>query len=415
MTPTNYTLLERGAHCCHTSVTTLLGRVGGDTLAACADQCRQTPACSFFSHTAKFERCDLCTSCSLTAGGRGRHFDSWVRSPGTWTVQSRTCEPPQQVTHCKCSALNLRRLPAAVKLPACAPSSECGGGFDKTTTSVPTPASRTTGTAAIALVYGFFRERVRSWYLSDPMRSYFNAMRLLYRLVLSLKSSGTTLSIHLLLSGERNAGFEAWLVAQGVNIVAAEGPKFAFSVPKWSSPHQRGAFSHLMVLSLTQFSRVVVLDIDTVVLRSLDHLALMPAPAFVYRWTCYPTLELNSGTMLLEPSESEHSRMQAFLNGPAQRFDFVVKDDPNTQSVWRQFYRDANELPVGYNAFKNTALDTVGWSRVHVLHDVDVQRKAKQWRAVAPPSLARRLHNLTQTANAAVAAECARQGLANRG
>ena len=49
--------------------------------------------------------------------------------------------------------------------------------------------------------------------------------------------------------------------------------------------------------------------------------------------------------------------------------------------MWRQFYPRAHELPVGYNAFRSTLLPPEDWlRRVHVLHDVDVGRKALLWR-----------------------------------
>ena len=69
----------------------------------------------------------------------------------------------------------------------------------------PPPSSPDTATssASIVLVYGFYRDRVRTWYTADPMRSYLNAMRLMFRLVLSLQRVRTTLPIHLLPSGDR--------------------------------------------------------------------------------------------------------------------------------------------------------------------------------------------------------------------
>ena len=63
--------------------------------------------------------------------------------------------------------------------------------------------------------------------------------------------------------------------------------------------------------------------------------------------------------MVLRASEAEHTRMLSFMAGPVQNYSFVVGNDPNTQSVWRQFYPSVHELPVSYNTFKNTLLRRV--------------------------------------------------------
>ena len=133
--------------------------------------------------------------------------------------------------------------------------------------------------------------------------------------------------------------------------------------------------------------------------------------------------------------------MRAYLDGPAQHSRaFHVGNDPNTQSVWRQFYSRVFELPVGYNAFRSTLL--ADWQNAHVLHDVDVGRKALGWRAEmradAPLALRRAraaaeqvppakrrywppaelvsvLYNLTEAADRAVDDECKRANMTNRG
>ena len=79
-------------------------------------------------------------------------------------------------------------------------------------------------------------------------------------------------------------------------------------------------------------------SVDTVVLSNLDHLVSVPTPAFAYRYKCYPTLELNSGVMVLSPSEGAHARMLAyvrrtFARGNESRF---IASDASDQSVWRQ-------------------------------------------------------------------------------
>ena len=432
-TQSNFTLVHGNAHCCHADPRHNLGRVVGQlrrpmTLASCQARCLDDARCTFLSLSvskghAAVGYCDLCSSCDLVASGRLARYASWVRAAAAWTPKT-SCFLPQTAHSCECSALNLRTLPSHLELPECDPTAECAPAVRplehvaaQELPPPPPPSSPDTATssASIVLVYGFYRDRVRTWYTADPMRSYLNAMRLMFRLVLSLRRVRTTLPIHLLPSGDRFEPFEQWLRAHGVRILPpAEGPRFAFRVPGWSSVHHRGAFSHLMALALTQFKRIIVLDIDTFVLRNIDHLAFTPAPAFVYRWKCYPRLELNSGLMVLEPSEREHARMQAFLNGPlVSKGSFPAHEDYNTQSVWRRFYRRVFELPVSYNAFRSTALTHEGWNASYVLHDVDMMRTSRSWSAGAEVQAT--FGALTREANHEVQAVCGEANITNRG
>ena len=255
------------------------------------------------------------------------------------------------------------------------------------------------GGSSFVLVYSYNSSKVRYWYRVDPFRSYLNALRLMSRCVLSLRDVGTTLPINLLLAGERHAGFEERLErALGVHILDADlHMRHRIKVPKWASPFHYSSFIKLAVLSLTQFRTVVVLDTDTVIFRNVDHLAALPAPAFVFRFKCFrtkppPIWEMNSGVMVLRPKEAAHARMQRLMNDPDGRIHVwwgssgknisvkgaFVGSDPGDQSVWRSFYRRVHELPLGYNAFKRTRFANESeWLNVSILHDPDVHRAHK--------------------------------------
>ena len=143
------------------------------------------------------------------------------------------------------------------------------------------------GAVTFVVAYSHDPKLVRYWYAGDPFRSYLNSLRLISRLVLSLRAVRTLLPIHLLLSGERHAGFEAALTRQlGVNILSTDSTRHRIKVPKWASAFHKSSFIKLAALSLVRFQRVVLLDDDTVVLRNVDHLALVPPPAFAFRFKC---------------------------------------------------------------------------------------------------------------------------------
>jgi alpha-N-acetylglucosamine transferase len=197
---------------------------------------------------------------------------------------------------------------------------------------------------------------MKHWYVSDPFRSYLNSMRLLFRLVLSLKRVKTQLPMHVLVSGDRHAPFEEWLTRQGVRLIpsnfqlvkprdthVASASDLSIRLPAWVNRHFRGTFAKFQALSLIQFRQIVVLDADVVALHNIDHLAHAPAPSFAFRWDCHhpsayeqkPTQawEMNSGVMVLRPSRSQHKRLIALLNDPLRSKRLALMSDPSDQSV----------------------------------------------------------------------------------
>lgn len=303
------------------------------------------------------------------------------------------------------------------------------------------------GSATFLIAYAHNATRVRYWYSADPFRSYLNSMRLITRCVLSLRAVGARLPVHLLLAGERYAGFERALTAKlGVRILDADdGARHRIVVPRWASHFHKASFIKLAVLSLTQFDRVVLLDSDSVVLRNVDHLAAVPPPAFAFRFKCFrvadrnfpPIWEMNSGVMVLRPSEGEHARMQRLMNEPrgpgisvwwdagnvtvryehfnktANRQSIFVPSDPGDQSIWRSFYASVTELPIGYNAMKRSTFNNAAaaWEEVSILHDVDVSRG----RMIPSPRVNSHYTNLTVYARLLVSAIAKELGVVDRG
>ena len=53
--------------------------------------------------------------------------------------------------------------------------------------------------------------------------------------------------------------------------------------PRWHNPWHAGSFVKLGALAMTEFDVVIVLDIDCVVLRNIDHLSRAPTPSFAYQ------------------------------------------------------------------------------------------------------------------------------------
>jgi hypothetical protein len=193
-------------------------------------------------------------------------------------------------------------------------------------------------------------------------------MRLVMRLVLSLQRVKATIPVVLLASGQRHRGYEDRL--RQYNVTILDGT-YDLKLPPWANPFHTASFSKLLVLSLTQYSKIIVLDQDLVVLRNIDHLAHVPAPAFVYRYKVPPCsrLEMNSGLMVLAPNATMLAQLRRMMG--SRTAITPIKSDTGDQNVWRFFFPRVHGLPIGYNAFRSAALAApAGWDTAHVLHDV---------------------------------------------
>lgn len=251
-------------------------------------------------------------------------------------------------------------------------------------------------TAAIVLFYGFDDEHLRRTN-SRPLSQYLKDMMLMLRLVLSLRRVGTALPVRLYMAGQRFAKYEVPFRRLHVHVV---GAPYIRPAP-WANPWHAGTFAKLHALALVDFRKVLVLDLDCVVLRPIDHMVAFPTPSFRYqtvpdkgecRW------EINSGVMLLRPDTQEYARaldMKISLTGRSP------SSDGGDQSIWRALYHSVHELPTGYNTFKYDLEGVQKWASeaIFVLHDGWTMRWSHWW-PEAHPALGHLLTDLTRNATA---------------
>ena len=85
-----------------------------------------------------------------------------------------------------------------------------------------------------------------------------------------------------------------------------------------------------------------------------------------------------SATMLADAWEqkiSSRGRQQAKRKRDAQRAADEGRWETSDQRLWHALYEHVHELPFAYNANADANLTRGEWERVHVLHDLVVQRK----------------------------------------
>ena len=109
------------------------------------------------------------------------------------------------------------------------------------------------------------------------------------------------------MNGQRYTKYESTFRELGVQVSGAQ----YIGRPRWGHPWHGGSFAKLFALALANFSKVLVLDSDCVVLRNIDHMAVFPAPSFRFQTVRVGNecqWELQSGVMVLEPDALEYER-----------------------------------------------------------------------------------------------------------
>ena len=312
-----------------------------------------------------------------------------LRSRGAGSNATGPCDPPQNANSCNCSAAVGAPLPHnpgvtdnddAAAMPRCIASPLCGAVDDAAAVTAWQRSSSSTAAVAVSdrtnrrsmsilLVIDMERTNMRfpiGTCSACLRRGYGKAVREIIRVLLSLREVNTTLPVHVLASSERYPAVEALLTSL-FNVSFLSGTAPPVVVPLWASKWARGSFAKLRALTLTQFDRLVVLDYDAVVLRNVDHLASLEAPAFVYGWKCYPRRELRASTMVLQPNLDEWREVCGLIGDP----NTAIYDDLGEQAVWRRLYhqRAVHELPAGYAALRTADMPASEWLRVHIVHD----------------------------------------------
>jgi glycogenin glucosyltransferase len=98
-------------------------------------------------------------------------------------------------------------------------------------------------------------------------------------------------------------------------------------------------FTKLRAFNLTEFSKVVLLDADTIAIQNIDELFERPGPAAAPDFLLPD--HFNSGVMVVDPSEDTFNRMmeQLFVSGSY---------DGGDQGFLNSFYPDWYSLPAGH-------------------------------------------------------------------
>lgn len=280
------------------------------------------------------------------------------------SVNRSESPPPEcelRADQCMCSA-------GCSSTFACTPSRLCA--------SKSVQPEQVPGTAMLIFLH-FNRRFVRLKHATQPEVAYLREMHRIEWLLRSIRQVQTSLPVHVVVAGDRNASFERRLLELGVASIV-ESP--AVPPPRWTSYFHKLSFGRIAALALTQFRKVVVLDNDMTLLQNIDELAVSETPAMVFHTaTVLPRKERSAptgGLFVFTPNAAEFQRAMGHLyslnppskggsKGPSYRCY-----DGSDQEFWRSFYRPLYELPLRYHAHTGLMMNASEWRGIKLMHNI---------------------------------------------
>lgn len=216
---------------------------------------------------------------------------------------------------------------------------------------------------------------------------------LLLTLHRSLRHVGTTLPIHVLLSGWHDPRLEKALQAGGAVTLHREEAS-AVRPPSWAIEWHRSTFAKLLVLNLSRAleARVLFLDNDVIALRNVDHLQNIATDAICVK----PWEGLNSGVMVLDARTAAPGALDV-----DDVWNFVAQmshrsgGDGGEQNALNLYFatrrRAFRELPARYNVYtvEMNSSATAWWDEVVLWHKYNM-KLWNRWRS--HPAANRRLN-----------------------
>ena len=199
--------------------------------------------------------------------------------------------------------------------------------------------------------------------------------KLLTSLLASLRLTRSALPHYTMVQARLPRALEARLEDLGSTILPLASSQVV-PPPPWAVRRETalGSFVKLSLLALSQFEKVIFLDSDVQLLRNIDQLASIEAPAFVFHPPDHHQRRggLNSGVMILRPSLEAFARMQSLLP------TVPAGGDGGDQAAWAHFFEAAAqpvyELPSGFNFRAGHFDDTQRCSeRAFVIHSADAR------------------------------------------
>ncbi len=108
-------------------------------------------------------------------------------------------------------------------------------------------------------------------------------------------------------------------------------------------PHWRFTFDKLNVFSLTKFEKIVVLDVDILILQNIDSLFEFPTPSMARDYPWKPD-KFSSGIMVVSPNQKDYNALK----------ELVLKNDLQHQKIGdqdiiNQHFKKIHELSRAYN------------------------------------------------------------------
>ena len=209
-------------------------------------------------------------------------------------------------------------------------------------------------------------------------------------LAYSLCAVKTKFPFFVLVPEHQHAQFSHILSAYSIRVLSAPPIEIDADILDQSVVDQRvsywrDTFFKLQIAKLKQFTKIVLLDADMIVLRNIDHVFAFPHMSAVAAGQIkHPHwVQLNSGFMVIEPTDSFEYLVQSCLPHAIQEL-CALGNSFGDQDIFNYCYKDWPKrtelhLPEVYNTMTdciNLVANRDGLSKIYIAHFIG---KTKPW------------------------------------
>ena len=129
----------------------------------------------------------------------------------------------------------------------------------------------------------------------------------------------------------------------------------------FEQPYFKNTFDKLSVFKLTEYEKIVYLDLDLLILENIDNLFCYNGLAMAYD---YPFTSLhNSGVMVIEPNLNDY---QSLIDLTMEKMK--QQEQLGDQNIINEYFKKINTLPQSYNLMRRIDNEIIN-SRLEIIEE----------------------------------------------
>ena len=159
-----------------------------------------------------------------------------------------------------------------------------------------------------------------------------------------------------------NINIESRKTLKEFNIITKEVPHIKYEFVYDAFNYWSNTFDKLNLFDLTEYEKIVYLDLDLLILKNIDHLFLEQAISMPLDLP-FNLKKYNSGIMVIEPNHNDYVKLMKVL----KKFE-SKKLKISDQNIINEYFKKINPLPYGYNMVRS-----ILYEQSYILNDINYE------------------------------------------